>query len=482
MTILRRRRKLLWWYGAGSVVALAASNAFPGLWNVTHVPVVNPWFIAPFIALLLGIALAPFIDRHWWEKNYDAVAYVLGTMVVTYYVLGLHQGVRVAHTVIEYVSFISLIGSLFVVAGGIHIGVRGRATPEENVVVLGLAGILANVLGTTGASMIFIRPFLRMNKSRFKPFHGVFFIFIVSNIGGALTPIGDPPLFLGYLKGIPFFWVAERVGPIWILTLALVLGVFYALDRRSFLRLKHAAQEAARAPDETRVTGIHNLLFLFIILGAVFIDEPAPRMLREVVMWGAALGSLLTTPREVYERNEFTFAPIREVAVLFIGIFLTMMPALDWLELNAASVGISAPGEFYWGTGLLSSFLDNAPTYLTFLSAAFGLHGASLDNASHMLAVLGSATPESLGLTNPLGAGMQMVNSVTPLYVVAISVASVFFGACTYIGNGPNFMVKSIIESSRLPMPSFFGYVIRYSIPVLLPVFALVWYVFFRVA
>ncbi|MEK6650358.1 MAG: sodium:proton antiporter, partial [Bacteroidota bacterium] len=389
MNILRHRRKLLWWYGAGSALALVAANAFPGVWGVAHVPVVNPWFIAPFVALLLGIAVAPFIDRHWWEKNYDAVAYVLGTMVVTYYVLGLHQGARVAHTIIEYVSFISLIGSLFVVAGGIHIGVRGRATPEENVVVLGLAGMLANVLGTTGASMIFIRPFLRMNRSRFRPYHGVFFIFIVSNIGGALTPIGDPPLFLGYLKSIPFFWVAERVGLIWILTLALVLGAFYALDRRSFIRLKHAAQEAARAPDETRVTGVHNILFLIIILGAVFIDEPAPRMLREVVMWGAALGSLLTTAPDVYERNEFTIAPIREVAVLFIGIFLTMMPALDWLELNAARVGISTPGEFYWGTGLLSGFLDNAPTYLTFLSAAFGLHGASLDNPMHMLAVLG---------------------------------------------------------------------------------------------
>jgi Na+/H+ antiporter NhaD/arsenite permease-like protein len=328
--------------------------------------------------------------------------------------------------------------------------------------------------------MMFIRPFLRMNRSRFRPYHGVFFIFIVSNIGGALTPIGDPPLFLGYLKGIPFFWVAERVGGIWALTMVLVLAIFYLFDRLSFRSLKHAAKEAAQAPDETKVTGVHNILFLLVILGAVFIEEPAPRMLREVVMWGAALGSLLTTKPDVYERNEFTFAPIREVAVLFIGIFMTMMPALDWLALNAAKVGITTPGQYYWGTGALSSVLDNAPTYLNFLSASFGLHGALLDDPAHMKAMLGLATPEALGLTNPIGAGMMAVTAATSHYVLAISVAAVFFGACTYIGNGPNFMVKSIVEAAKLPAPSFFGYIIRYALPVLMPVYALVWYLFFR--
>lgn len=481
MNIRRHRRTLFWWYGGGSLFLLAAGNLFPSMWGTVHLPVVDPWFVAPFVLLLLGIAVAPFIDRHWWEKRYDAVAYLLGAIVVVYYVVGLGEGVRVAHTLFEYVSFLSLIGSLFVVAGGIHIGVRGRATPEENVVLLGMAGILANLLGTTGASMIFIRPFIRMNRTRFRPYHAVFFIFVVSNIGGALTPIGDPPLFLGYLKGVPFFWVVERVGWIWGLAMALVLAIFYAWDRLEFGRLKHAAQVAAHAPDETKVTGVHNILLLFVIIAAVFIDDPAPHMLREVVMWGAALASLLTTAPEVYERNEFTFAPIREVAILFIGIFMTMMPALDWLALNAQSVGITTVGQYYWATGALSSVLDNAPTYLNFLSASFGLHGALLDDPTHMAAMLGMASTESLGLSNPISAGMQMIGPSTPLYVVAISVAAVFFGACTYIGNGPNFMVKSIVESAKLPAPSFFGYAVRYAIPVLLPVYALVWYLYFRV-
>ena len=460
---------------------LLTGNLLPSMWETVHLPVVNPWFAAPFVLLLLGIAVAPFVNRHWWEQRYDVVAYVLGAVVVGYYVIGLGEGMRVAHTAFEYVSFISLIGSLFVVAGGIHIGVRGRAAPGENVVLLGLAGILANVLGTTGASMVFIRPFIRMNRYRFRPYHGVFFIFIVSNIGGALTPIGDPPLFLGYLKGVPFFWVAERVGQMWGLAMILVLAVFYVWDRLEFRHLKHSAQEAAHAPDETRLTGVHNVLLLFVILAAVFIDDPAPHMLREVVMWGVALASVLTTAPEVYERNEFSFAPIREVAVLFIGIFMTMMPALDWLARNASSVGIMTVGEYYWGTGLLSSVLDNAPTYLNFLSASFGLHGAVVDNPAHMAAMLGAATTESLGLTNPIASGMQLIGPNSPLYIMAISVAAVFFGACTYIGNGPNFMVKSIIESSRLQAPSFFGYVGRYALPILVPVYALVWFLFFRV-
>lgn len=480
MVLKQRRRILVAWYAGLSVIVLALANVFPRMWEGTHAIDASPWLAVPFVVLLLAIAAAPFIHRHWWEEHYAAVAVTLGIGVAAVYAIFYGAGIRVAHTFAEYVSFISLIGSLFVVAGGIHIGVRGRATPEENVVVLSVAAVLANILGTTGASMIFIRPFIRMNRSRFQPFHAVFFIFLVSNIGGALTPIGDPPLFLGYLKGVPFLWVLERVGQMWVLTMGLVLAVFYVIDRRSFHQLPHRSQEAAHAPDETRLAGVHNVVFLFMIVAAVFIDEPAPRMLREVVMWGAALASLVTTRGDVYYRNEFTFAPVREVAFLFLGIFLTMIPALDWLELHASAVGLATPGDFFWATGMLSSVLDNAPTYLNFLSTAFGLHGASIDQSAHMMAMLGFSTPESLGLANPLPGAVLAISAASPLYVLGVSVAAVFFGAMTYIGNGPNFMVKSIVEAAKLPAPSFFEYVWKYALPVLLPVYALVWFLFFR--
>jgi len=477
----KRNRRLTSIYAIGAILLLIAANAFPSLWeHEGTVPAVNPWFILPFVALLGSIAVAPFINRHWWESNYDAVAYTLGIIVAGYYLFTLDAGQLVARTAFEYVSFISLIGSLYIVAGGIHIGVRGRARPEENAGLLAMAAVLANVLGTTGASMIFIRPFIRMNRARFRPYHLVFFIFIVSNIGGALTPIGDPPLFLGYLKGVPFFWVLEKVGIAWLLVMVLILAVFYIFDLRSFRSLSDSARGMVHAQDETRITGVHNILFLLIILGAVFIDDPAPKMLREVLMWGAALGSLLTTPESIHDQNEFTFGALREVAVLFVGIFMTMMPALDWLAAHALSLGIETPGQFFWSTGVLSSVLDNAPTYLNFLSAAFGLHGAILGDPSHMAAILGTAAPDALGLTNPIEPGALMISAVTPTYVAAISLAAVLFGACTYIGNGPNFMVKSIVEEAKLPAPSFFGYIIRYSLPILIPLYAVVWLLFFH--
>lgn len=477
----KSRRRLFAVYGGLSVIGLILANAFPGLSEHAEVVPVNAWFIAPFAVLLLSIAVAPFIDKHWWEKNYDSVAYVLGFIVVVYYAIGVHNPGRMLHTAVEYVSFISLIGSLFVVAGGIHIGVRGRATPLENLGLLTLGALLSNVLGTTGASMVLIRPYLRMNRFRFKPFHVVFFIFVVSNIGGALTPIGDPPLFLGYLKGIPFFWITGKATLIWAVCLGLVLAAFFAIDSWSFSRVSKDLRESAETgPDEARISGLHNVLFLAVIIAAVFVDDPAPRLLREVIMWGAAIASYVTTRAEVHEKNEFSFAPVREVAVLFVGIFATMVPALDWLSLNARSIGIVTPGQFYWATGTLSSVLDNAPTYLNFLSASFGLHGANVDESVHMAAMLGIRSLEASGYPNPLAEGMQVIGPTSWVYIQAISLAAVFFGSCTYIGNGPNFMVKSIAEASNLEVPSFFGYVARYAIPILLPIFTLIWFLFYR--
>lgn len=445
--------------------------------NVEIKPV-EGWSVTPFVLLLASIAFVPFINRHWWEHNYPKVSYALGALVVIFYVTVVDNTPRLLLTFHEYVSFISLIGSLFVVSGGIHLRIRGKAAPYENVALLGFGAVISNFLGTTGASMLLIRPYLRINRFRIKPYHVVFFIFIVSNVGGALTPIGDPPLFLGYLKGVPFFWVVTRVWHIWALTIAALLAIFFVIDTYNFKKALKEVRREAMEPDQPEISGLHNILYLAVILGAVFISHPI--MLRELIMWGAAFASYYTTKTDVHKKNDFNFIPIREVAILFAGIFATMIPALDWLELNSSSLGIVSPAQYYWGTGALSSFLDNAPTYLNFLSATFGLHGASVDNALHMKAILGLSTPEALGLANPLRPDVFVIGSETWRYVQAISVSAVFFGACTYIGNGPNFMVKSIAEQSKIDCPSFFGYVVKYTIPVLLPVYAVVWYLYFR--
>jgi Na+/H+ antiporter NhaD/arsenite permease-like protein len=460
-----------------AAVSLYFFNAYHHLFENVQIKAVELWLVAPFVLLLGSIAVAPFINRHWWEHHYPKVSYSLGFLVVLYYIFVIDNVPRLLLTLHEYISFISLIGSLFVVAGGINIRIRGKAAPYENVILLAVGAVISNLLGTTGASMLLIRPYLRVNKYRIKPYHVVFFIFIVSNIGGALTPIGDPPLFLGYLKGIPFFWVVGRVWEIWLLVVGLVLLLFFLIDSYYFKKETTKEQLAALKPDEPEVSGLHNVLFLLVILGSVFIEHPI--MLREVLMWGAAIASYYTTKKEVHEKNEFNFIPIQEVAILFVGIFATMIPALDWLELNSQQLGIVSTGQYFWGTGILSSFLDNAPTYLNFLSAAFGLHGASVENVQHMRVMLDLATPESLGLPNPLQPGAMPITPDTWRYVQAISLGAVFFGANTYIGNGPNFMVKSIAEQSRVHMPSFFGYVVKYTIPILIPIFALVWYLFF---
>jgi len=474
-------RHLLWKFAAIAVIVMVIYNFFGYLLEEVKVVPVNVWFIAPFLLLLLSIAVIPFMNRHWWEKNYSLVAYTLGFVVVLYYIFSLHNVPRLFLTSYEYVSFISLIGSLFVVSGGIHVRIRGKSTPIGNVALLATGAVVANILGTTGASMLLIRPFLRMNKYRIKGYHIVFFIFIVSNIGGALTPIGDPPLFLGFLKGIPFFWIIPRVSEIWLVTVGMILLVFYLFEVYNFRKDVVKIQKASVEVEEPEVTGLHNIVFLFIILASVFIVRPAPLMLREVIMWSAAIASFVTTKKEIHEKNDFNFAPIKEVAILFAGIFATMIPALDWLELNAASIGIVTPGQYFWGSGMLSSVLDNAPTYLNFLTAAFGLHGANVDNVQHMNLMLGLTTPAAVGLPNPLHPGVMEITGQTWRYIQAISLGSVFFGANTYIGNGPNFMVKSIAEQSGVECPSFFGYIVRYSLPILIPIFAIVWYFFFRI-
>ena len=439
--------------------------------------------VAPFVLLLLAIALMPFLNKHFWERNYHKIAVGLGLIAVLYYVAVLHNPARMLMSLTEYIAFMALVGSLFVIAGGIHINMTGRSTPATNTGLLALGAILANVIGTTGASMLLIRPFLRINKYRVAPFQVVLFIFIVSNIGGALTPIGDPPLFLGYLKGVPFFWLLRvpQVLAAWLLCVGVLLGLFFVLDTRNFQ--EHGGKPDHPTEDRIELEGSHNFIFLFVIIGLVLLQKqewlrdinrwPVFGVLGQTIGWGGekaadsavslAIAALMIATaglaykfsnRDALRENEFSFGPVREVGFLFVGIFATMVPALDLLETHAAGLGITSVRQFFWGSGALSSVLDNAPTYLNFLTAAFGLHHLSLENPAHVQ--------------------LFLLDGHTCKYIVAVSLGSVFFGANTYIGNGPNFMVKSIAESSGVPCPSFFGYVLKYTLPILIPLFAIV--------
>ncbi|MDD2765653.1 MAG: sodium:proton antiporter [Opitutaceae bacterium] len=423
-----------------------------------------PALIVPFGLLLALIAVMPLTPprvKHLWEHYYPHVAIGLGLLVVAVYLARLSGGGIVVRALHEYFSFISLIGSLFVVAGGIHLKVKGEATPRDNLVFLAIGAVAANLIGTTGASMVLIRPWIRMNKIRISAFHIVFFIFIVSNCGGALTPIGDPPLFLGYLRGVPFFWLLNHVIDEWLATVGMILAVFYVFDRRSFKHTPRNIQAKIKEHDTWRFEGALNLLFLLVIIGAVFLPETF--FLRELVMLGAAAISYQLTPKIVHEENHFTFGPIKEVAFLFLGIFLTMMPALGYLEQHGREFGFTRPAQYYFASGGLSSVLDNAPTYLNFLQLAEATFGDSRPAAA------GEESGEAFDKS-----GVQELLAHHARFVIAISLGSVFFGAMTYIGNGPNFMVKSIAESAGVKVPTFFGYVFKYSLPFLLPILAVV--------
>jgi Na+/H+ antiporter NhaD/arsenite permease-like protein len=344
-----------------------------------------------------------------------------------------------------------------------------RGTPLNNVGLLFIGSLVANLIATTGAAMLFIRSYMRLNRGRLKPYHIVFFIFLVANVGGALTPIGDPPLFLGFLRGVPFFWTLEHVWYLWLPTTILILAVFYVYDMRN--------SEPSAEPDpslpKVQIEGRLSFIWVTIIIISVFIDPNVlpfvpdlheiahiPFGIREIIMFAVAFLAFRTADKEVLEKNEFNFEPIREVGWLFLGIFATMQPALQLIasfaQTNADSLGVSV---FYWGTGFLSGVLDNAPTYLNFMSAAMGKFGLDVDSAAEVVDFAWA------------------VESV--VYLQAVSVAAVFFGALTYIGNAPNFMVKAIAEGNGVETPSFFGYIIRYSLPILLPIYFIIWVIFY---
>jgi Na+/H+ antiporter NhaD/arsenite permease-like protein len=463
----------------------------------------NPWMIAPFAALLILIALGPLLFAKWWHHHYPKVAIGLALVTLGYYLFSLHATHRVMEVAHEYISFIALVGSLFVVAGGIHINVKGESTPGENVLFLFIGAVIANLIGTTGASMLLIRPWIRMNKYRITGFHIVFFIFLVSNLGGCLTPIGDPPLFIGFLKGVPFWWVAEHCWPMWAVAVGTVLAIFAALDYRNYQRApKSVRSHLAEPPDSWRFEGGVNVIFLLVILASVFINKPM--FLREGIMLAAAVASYFLTKKQIHAENHFTFEPVREVAILFIGIFSTMLPALDWLSANAKSFAIASPAFFYWSTGSLSALLDNAPTYYAFLIAAAAVFIApeslaqlqqlilanGADLATHTEAVRNAY--QFLKTSHPglltggaleadhLKVAFMLSDHSLARSVIAISVSAVFFGAMTYIGNGPNFMVKSIADQNKAHAPTFLAYIFKYALPFLAPVCVLIWFLFFR--
>lgn len=427
----------------------------------------NPLMVIPFAALLLMIATGPLFYHHFWEKHYPKIAILLGLITAAYYYFALHDTHSLVHTLAEYLSFIALLSSLFVASGGILIKVDKKSTPAFNVLFLLFGAVISNIIGTTGASMLLIRPYIKMNQGRIKPYHIIFFIFVVSNIGGALTPIGDPPLFLGFLRGVPFFWVVTNVWYIWLPALAMILAVFFLVDMRN--KGDESSENVYTGKIEFK--GLKNLGYLAVIIISVFIDpaviEGVPNLyelfglpfgIREIIMFSVVYLSYKTADQSVLKANEFDFEPIKEVAFLFIGIFLTMIPALQLIahEARVLSDQLNA-GVFYWATGSLSGILDNAPTYLNFLSAAMGKYGLDVN----------------------VKAQVQEFVIQDEIYLQAISVAAVFFGAMTYIGNGPNFMVKSICERAGIRMPSFFTYIIKYSLVVLVPIFVVIWLLFF---
>lgn len=494
-----------------------------------HGGAVSVFWVTPFALMLLAIAVVPMVNAHFWEKNLWWISlglFAAPMAVALATVLRQPLGHLAIEKVEEYISFILLLGSLFVISGGILVEGRISGTPLVNTLFLLIGGTIASFVGTTGASMLLIRPLLRALKERRRKAHViVFFIFVVSNTGGLLTPLGDPPLFLGYLQGVPFEWTL-RLLPQWAVVNGLILAVFLAMDayiyqrdrilhgedstllaaeletlqsevessigkldipvlraggkisvrtllrlRETLLRTQEALQHLAleRAGGKLRIRGASQFLLLFGVVAAIYLQGYLRKAVvwwppfgpQEAVMLGLGALSLLLAPAksELRTQNGFSFGPIKEVAFLFAGIFATMIPSLYILEQRGADLGLTRAWQYFWVSGALSSFLDNAPTYLTFLAVAKGY-------------VAGAGLPNDLGFV--LNDGRHLTQNL----LAAISCGAVFMGANSYIGNGPNFMVRAIAEQEDVRMPSFFGYMV-YSGLVLLPIFVVITVLFF---
>jgi Na+/H+ antiporter NhaD/arsenite permease-like protein len=451
----------------------------------SHLPLTS---CLPFAGMLLSIALWPLIAPEFWHHHFGKISAFWSVCLAVPFVI-IFRGTAVYEIIhimlADYVPFIILLWSLYTVSGGILLRGTLTGTPMLNVAILLIGTILASWMGTTGAAMLLIRPFLRANKNRKnRTFMVVFFIFLVANIGGSLTPLGDPPLFLGFLHGVSFFWTFN-IAPHMVCMVLLLLSIYYALDKYFYTKEKRASLstegQVIKSNAENHVPlaleGVQNFLFLAGIVGAVLmsgivdwgdintlgVHRGLQDWVRDALLVIFGILSLVATSAKIRQDNEFTWFPIQEVAYLFVGIFITMIPCL--LILKAGSEGalafiinsVSQPAHYFWVTGMLSSFLDNAPTYLTFFNTALGSFFA------------GMAEPQAV----------ELLMSEKSVFLKAISSGAVFFGACSYIGNAPNFMVRAISEEAGTPMPSFFGYILKYSLVFLIPSFVVITLIFF---
>ncbi|MFO7569351.1 MAG: sodium:proton antiporter [Smithellaceae bacterium] len=460
------------------VLSLAAGNAAGH--DIVEIGAKLPlWSALPFAGILLSIALMPLIVPDFWHHHFPKVSafWALAFALPFLYFFREIAVYEIAHILlIDYIPFILLLWALFTVSGGIYVRGSLKGSPAVNTLILLIGTVLASVIGTTGASMLLIRPILRSNAWRVHKVHTVvFFIFLVSNIGGSLTPLGDPPLFLGFLHGVPFFWTMHIL-PQMIFASVLLLVLYFIVDTYYFKKeIQTAAPDSA--PEPIRIEGRRNFLFLAGIIAAVLfsgtiklsevnifgIHQTLENLIKDVILLLMGYLSLKLTSRDVRQGNEFSWAPILEVAYLFAGIFITIIPALDILKageygaLAAFIKSVDSPAHYFWAVGILSSFLDNAPTYLTFFNSALGKFYPGMSEAPAVARLIVEKIP----------------------YLAAISAGAVFMGANTYIGNAPNFMVKSIAEEAGVKMPSFFGYMFKYSIPILLVIFFLITLIFF---
>ena len=430
------------------------------------------WLVTPFVALLLMIATGPVLFPQIWHHHYKKISLGLGAFVFVWYAFMERDVVMPLETLAEYLSFISLLTILYVASGGIYLFVDVESKALTNVIFLFLAAIFTNLIGTTGASVLFIRPFMRINRYRLKPYHIVFFIFIVSNVGGALTPIGDPPLFMGFLKGVPFLWTIQNLFLPWLVAVSAILALFFVFEKRN--TQLDDVDVSAHYTNKIIVQGKQNIFWLLLGVGSVFLDPNILDFLpsidfhgkklsfvRELIQLSAAFVCFRFADKKALAGNDFNFEPIKEVAYLFVGIFLCMMPALQNLEAFAHAQKDSlvlTPALIYFSSGLFSSVLDNAPTYLNVFAVILSGAGLSINSIADV---------RDFMLTDGV------------LQLAALSVGAVFFGAMTYIGNGPNFMVKAIAEQTGVKMPGFGPYIYKYSLPILLPVLILVCLLFF---
>jgi Na+/H+ antiporter NhaD/arsenite permease-like protein len=443
------------------------------------------WLCIPFVGLLLSVALFPILKPDWWEKHEPHAVIFWSLLVIVLFTAKFGVG-KSAEMVLDcifndYLTFIVLLFGLYCVSGNITFAGDLAGSPGVNVFLLAVGTLLSSCIGTTGSSMLMVRPVISMNSWRKRKAHiMIFFIFLVSNIGGCLTPVGDPPLLMGFMRGVNFFW-SLHLFPVLLLNMVVLLVLFYHIDKRAYRAdIAEGREPNIRVPHTTlEVGGKHNVIFLVMIVAGVIMSGtlpklsifqdaqgnalgiplpagvvfPWPSLIECVIILLAAFLSFKTTPQEIRRKNHFTWGAIKEVAMLFVGIFLTMQPALRLLKQLGPEMGINTPAQMFWAAGALSSFLDNTPTYLVFLTTA-----------------------GTLGFTSGI---VTSLGTVPVQMLMAISCGAVFMGANSYIGNAPNFMVKALSDENGIRMPSFFGYM-KWSIGILIPVFLLDTLIFFR--